>query len=121
MRLERMGSFHQTRLSFMRVLLRRIAAEGWHLRRERFDFDDKGVGTAVYAATTPRGTLRLVAFGHELAPDERTDRVIAEKWDATFALTTAEADAATIARLRANVPLQEAGRCSAREYSYNFV
>lgn len=116
MRLERMGSFHQTRLSFMRVLLRRIAAEGWRLRRERFDFDDKGIGTAVYAATTPRGTLRLVAFGHELAPDERTDRVIAEKWDATFALTTAEADAATLARLRANVPLQEAGRCSAREY-----
>ena len=31
MRLERMGSFHQTRLSFMRSLLRRIAREGWHL------------------------------------------------------------------------------------------
>ncbi|KKK60166.1 hypothetical protein LCGC14_3027070, partial [marine sediment metagenome] len=39
----------------------------------------------------------------------RTDRVIAEKWDATFVLTTAEADEGTIARLRAAVPLQEAG------------
>jgi len=116
MRLERMGSFHQTRLSFMRVLLRRIVAEHWRVTRERFEFDDKGVGTAVYAVTTPRGTLRLVAFGHQLAPEERTDRVIAEKWDATFALTTAEVDEATLARLRANVPLQEAGRCSAREY-----
>ena len=116
MRLERMGSFHQTRLSFMRSLLRRIAREGWRLTRERFDLDDTGVGTAVYAVRLPRGTVRLVAFGHELAPEDRTDRVIAERWDATFALTTGPADEAALARLRANVPLQEAGRCSPKEF-----
>ena len=115
MRLERLGSFHQTRLSFMRSLLRRMAREDWRLTRERFDLDEKGVGVAVYAVETPRGTVRLVAFGHELAPEDRTDRVIAEKWDATFALTTGPVDDAAIARLRANVPLQEAGRCSAGE------
>jgi hypothetical protein len=115
MRLARLGAFHQTRLSFMRALLRRMAAEGWTLARERFDFDGAGVGVAVYAVTTPRGTVRLIGFGHELAPEERTDRVIATKWDATFALTTAEAGAATIERLRAAVPLQEAGRCSPAE------
>ena len=107
MRLERIGSFHPTRLSFMRSLLRRVAREGWTLARERFDLDGDGVGVAVYAVSTPRGVVRLVAFGHALAPEERTDRVIAEKWDATFALTTAEADEATIARLRAAVPLQD--------------
>jgi hypothetical protein len=115
MRLERIGSFHQTRLSFMRSLLRRIAREGWTLARERFDIDGDGVGVAVYAVSTPRGVVRLVAFGHALAPEERTDRVIAEKWDATFALTTAQADEGTIARLCAAVPLQEAGRCSPAE------
>ena len=116
MRLARMGSFHQTRLSFMRSLLRRLAREDWRLKRERFDLDDKGVGTAVYAVETPSGTVRLVAFGHELAPEDRTDRVIAERWDATFTLTTGPADEAAIARLRANVPLQEAGRCSPKEF-----
>jgi hypothetical protein len=112
MRLARIGSFHQTRLSFMRSLLRRIAKEGWRLTRERFELDDRGVGVAVYGVSTPRGAVRLIGFGHELPPEERTDRVIATKWDATFALTTAAADAATIERLCANVPLQEAGRCS---------
>ena len=29
MRLARLGSFHQTRLSFMRVLLRRLDRDGW--------------------------------------------------------------------------------------------
>ena len=29
MRLHRLGSFHQTRLSFMRQLLRRISRENW--------------------------------------------------------------------------------------------
>ena len=36
--------------------------------------------------------------------EEHTDRVIAEKWDATLALTTAQADEGAIARLRGGVP-----------------
>ncbi|MFQ5773675.1 MAG: hypothetical protein ACE5GS_04085 [Kiloniellaceae bacterium] len=116
MRLERIGSFHQTRLSFMRSLLRRIAREGWTLSRERLELDGAGIGVVVYAVATPGGVVRLVGFGHDLPREQRTDRVIAERWDATFALTTAEADGTTIERLRANVPLQEAGRCSAAEY-----
>lgn len=116
MHLERLGSFFPTRLSFMRSLLRRIAHESWTLTRERFELDDKGVGHAVYRVVTPKGCLFLVAFGHELAPEERTDRVIAEKWDATFALTVAEPTSETIARLQASVPKQEAGRCSPDEF-----
>ncbi len=48
--------------------------------------------------------VRLVAFGHRILPEERTDRVIAEKSDATFAPTTAEADEGAIARLRGAAP-----------------
>ncbi|MCG8694982.1 MAG: hypothetical protein MI806_27560 [Minwuiales bacterium] len=115
MRLERLGSFHQTRISFMRSLLRRMAREAWQVTRDRFDLDDDGYGTAIYRVETPHGDFSLVAFSDALAPEERSDRVIAEKWDATFALTLGRPDEATIERLRQNVPKQEAGRCSARE------
>ncbi|MCG8692633.1 MAG: hypothetical protein MI806_15625, partial [Minwuiales bacterium] len=115
MRLERLGSFHQTRISFMRSLLRRMAREDWRISRDRFDLDDDGYGTAIYRVETPHGDFSLVAFSDALAPEERSDRVIAEKWDATFALTLGQPDDAAIARLRQNVPKQEAGRCSARE------
>lgn len=115
MRLARLGSFHQTRISFMRCLLRRIAAEQWSLSRPRFELDANGYGTVVYRVRLPAGVCSLVAFSHELRPEERTDRVIAEKWDATFALVLGEPSAADIERLRANVPRQEAGRCSPAE------
>jgi len=115
MRLSRMGSFHQTRISFMRSLLRRIAKENWQLTRPLFDLDDDGYGTVVYRVETPSQVCSLVAFSHELRPEERTDRVIAEKWDATFALMLGEPTTGDIERLRDNVPRQEAGRVSATE------
>ena len=115
MRLARMGAFHQTRISFMRSLLRRIAAEGWRLARPRFALDGEGYGTAVYRVDLPAGSCSLVVFSDELSPDERTDRVIAEKWDATFALVRGTPTEEDLARLRANVPRQEAGRCSPQE------
>ncbi|MEZ5593498.1 MAG: hypothetical protein R3F53_23435 [Gammaproteobacteria bacterium] len=115
MRLQRLGSFHQTRLSFMRCLLRRIAQEDWRLTRALFELDADGYGTVVYRVATPVGSCSLVGFSRQLDPEERNDRVIAEKWDATFTLLLGEPDADDIERLRANVPLQEAGRVSARE------
>ncbi len=115
MKLARLGSFHQSRLSFMRVLLRRLVREKWTVERVRFDIDPPGVGVAVYEARGPERTYSLVAFGHDLAADQRSDRVIAQAWDATFALVDGVVDPATIDRLAANVPLQEAGRVSARE------
>ncbi len=110
LRLDRMGSAHQTRLSFLRALLRRMAREGWILTRPRFDIDDRGVGTAVYQVDTWRRTYSLVCFGHDLPPEKRTDRVIAEEWDATFALFDGIPNDDDIERLFANVPKQEAGR-----------
>ncbi|HMB47893.1 MAG TPA: hypothetical protein VKN63_06415, partial [Afifellaceae bacterium] len=77
--------------------------------------DAKGVGTALYRAIGPERTYTLVAFGHDLDPAQRSDRVIAEAWDATFALFDGEPREADIERLAANVPLQEAGRVSERE------
>lgn len=117
MRLARMGSMHQCRLSFMRILLRRLAHENWHFTRGEFDIDGRGVGHAVYTATGSKRSYSLVAFAHDLPADQRSDRVIATAWDATFTLFDGIPNARDIARLRKNVPLQEAGRVSERELS----
>ena len=115
MRLSRMGSAHPTRLSFLRVLLRRLVAEGWRFDRPLWEVDYRGVGRAVYRAKGPVRTYCLVAFAHDLPDDMRSDRVIATAWDATFALVDGEPTAADLDRLAANVPYQEAGRITAKE------
>jgi len=115
MTLERLGSLHQCRLSFMRQLTRRMAAEQWTFTRPHFEMDEHGVGYAVYTAHFPGGKASLVAFAHELPEELRSDRVIAEQWDSTFALFNGEPTAADIQRLQNNVPLQEAGRVSESE------
>ena len=115
MRLARLGAFHQSRLSFMRVLLRRLKNEGWLFDRPVFDIDERGVGVATYRVRGPENSYTLVAFAHELDDSLRSDRVIAEAWDATFTLCDGEVDAAQIERLSANVPKQEAGRVSDAE------
>ncbi|MGI9368766.1 MAG: hypothetical protein ACR2O2_07990, partial [Ruegeria sp.] len=117
MRLKRLGSLHQCRLSFMRILTRRIADEAWSFTRPVFDIDQHGVGCAVYTATGPSRSYSLVAFAHDLPDEMRSDRVIAEAWDATFALFDGVPTQADIDRLSQNVPLQEAGRVSENELS----
>lgn len=115
MRLNRLGQAHPTRLSFLRVLLRRMQAENWTFDRPVFDIDARGVGRAVYRAIGPDQTYSLVAFGHDLPTDMRSDRVIATAWDATFTLCDGTPTNEDLDRLAANVPLQEAGRVSERE------
>lgn len=115
MRLARLGSFHQTRLSFMRVLLRRLAREKWAFARTVWNIDARGEGYAVYEASGNGRVYSLVAFAKDLDPSKRTDRVIAEEWDATFTLHDGVVSQADIERLSRNVPKQEAGRCSAAE------
>ena len=115
MRLSRLGSAHPMRLSFLRVLLRRVMREGWRFDRPVWEMDDQGVGRAVYRARGPERTYSLVAFGHDLPAEMRSDRVIATAWDATFVLVDGEPSAADLGRLAANVPLQEAGRISGTE------
>ncbi|MGX0875615.1 hypothetical protein ACSSV4_000287 [Roseovarius sp. MBR-154] len=117
MRLDRMGCSHPTRLSFLRQLLRRIEAEGWVFDRPVWEMDAHGVGRAVYRMRFDGGSLSLVAFAHDLPADQRSDRVIATAWDATFALFDGTPDADDLDRLQANVPLQEAGRVSPKELS----
>jgi hypothetical protein len=101
----------------MRILLRRLAADNWQFTRPLFDIDEKGVGSAVYTAVGPDRSYSLVAFAHDLPDEKRSDRVIADAWDATFTLFDGVPSTADIDRLRQNVPLQEAGRVSEKEMS----
>ena len=117
MRLKRLGCLHQCRLSFMRILTRRMAREHWRFTRHLFDINDKGVGRAVYAAHTPSRPYSLIAFAHDLPDEMRSDRVIAQAWDATFALFDGIPTPSDIHRLEQNVPFQEAGRLLESELS----
>ena len=117
MRLARMGSFHQTRLSFMRTLLRRLRKEQWQFKRAVWEINEQGFGRAVYSLTGPERTYSLVAFSHDLPDHMRSDRVIATAWDATFALFDGVPTTADLDRLQDNVPKQEAGRISDSELS----
>jgi hypothetical protein len=115
MRLERLGASHPTGLSFLRVLIRRAARERWRVRQARFELDDQGFGRAVYAVETCLNVYSLVAFSTPLEDECRTDRVIAQAWDSSYALYDGLPDADEVARLEANAPLQEAGRFTQRE------
>jgi len=117
MRLARMGSFHQTRLSFMRALLRRLAREHWTFKRGLWEIGADGFGRAVYTVYGPERAYSLVAFSHDLPDHLRSDRVIATAWDATFALYDGVPNTADLDRLQQNVPKQEAGRISDSELS----
>ncbi|AOE85457.1 hypothetical protein [Pseudomonas sp. TCU-HL1] len=114
MDLERLGSLHQSRLSFMRSLVRRIMREQWQIDAPRFDLDADGYGTVIYRIRTRSDLFSFVLFSQYLAPEKRNDRVIANEWDLTMALCEGEVDDAYVDYLRQNVPLQEAGRLDAK-------
>ena len=109
---ERLGAMHQTRISFVRTLLRKIDKENWTLSKHLWDLDANGYGQVIYRLQTPEHVYHLVIFCNQIADEERNDRVIAQKWDVTFALVYGEIGDELLANLKANVPLQEAGRNS---------
>lgn len=114
MDLERLGSLHPYRLSFMRILVRRIMNERWQIERTTFDLDDNGYGTAIYTINASHGRFSFVVFAHHLDAENRSDRVIANEWDMTVTLCEGAVDDEQLSILRQNVPLQEAGRVDAR-------
>ena len=115
MRLARMGAAFPTRLSFMRTLLRRLAQAKVQVTRGLWDMDDAGHGQAVYSLTLGGHDYSLVAISTPLADADRSDRVIAEAWDAAFVLYDGIPSAAEVARLAATAPKQEACRYTARD------
>ena len=113
MKLSRLGSFHQSKLSFLRSFLKEF--KDWNFERSLFDLDEKGYGVAVYSFSKNERTYSLICFANKINDDERSDRVIATKWDAAFTLYDGVPSKLDIDRLKKNVPKQEGGRLTYKE------
>ena len=113
MKLSRLGSFHQSRLSFLRSFLDEF--KDWDYKNDLFDLDEYGYGTAVYSFKKKNRTYSLVCFANKINDQERSDRVIATKWDAAFVLYDGIPSKKDIERLKNEVPKQEVGRLSYKE------
>ncbi len=113
MKLSRLGSFHQSKLSFLRSFLNEF--KDWEYKKDLFDLDETGFGVAVYSFTKKERVYSLVCFANKISDDERSDRVIATKWDAAFTLYDGVPNKDDIQRLKNEVPKQEVGRLSYKE------
>ena len=115
MKLERMGSFHPSRLSFARILIRKMIQQKTKIICSRWNIDKDGFGSAVYQLKLFGKDLALIAFSNHLDPSQRTDRVIASSWDTSFTLFDGVPSISDIKRLETQLPLQEAGRYNKTE------
>ena len=113
MKLSRLGSFHQSKLSFLRSFLKEF--KDWNYNRDLFDLDQSGHGIAVYSFKKKERVYSLVCFANQIKDTERSDRVIATKWDAAFTLHDGVPSKEDIRRLKNEVPKQEVGRLTYKE------
>ena len=113
MKLSRLGSFHQSKLSFLRSFIREF--KDWEYKRNIFELDKDGYGVAVYSFEKNERRYSLICFAQYINPNERSDRVIATKWDAAFVMHDGSPTQEDINRLKENVPKQEIGRMSYKE------
>jgi len=102
MKLSRLGSFHQSKLSFLRSFLKEF--KDWNYKRDLFELNEHGYGTAVYSFKKKNRVYSLICFANELDDNERSDRVIATKWDAAFTLFDGVPKKQDIERLKNEVP-----------------
>ena len=113
MKLSKLGSFHQSKLSFLRSFLKEF--KDWRFNKDLFDLDENGFGVAVYSFKKEKKVYSLLCFTNKIDDKERSDRVIATKWDASFVLYDGVPSKKDIERLSNNVPKQETGRMSYKE------
>ena len=113
MKLSKLGSFHQSKLSFLRSFLKEF--KDWEYKRDLFELNTLGFGTAIYSFKKNNRVYSLICFANQLDENERSDRVIATKWDAAFTLHDGMPSKQDIERLRNEVPKQEVGRLSYKE------
>ena len=115
MKLSRMGSRYPSRLSFSRSMLRRLINDNWEIHKSKFDLDKHGFGTVVYEIIINKQTYSLVCFSAFLDDKDRSDRVIASKWDTAYTLHVGKLSDQDLNRLKKTIPLQETGRNSPDE------
>ena len=110
MKLDRLGSFHQTRLSFSRQLIDELINNNWKTKIIEWNINSNGVGNAVIKIFSNQEIYSLIVFCHQINDNERSDRVIAEKWDMTFSLFLGIPSKIELDILSKNLKIQELGR-----------
>lgn len=110
MQIQRLGAMRSTSLSFLRIMFRKMMREAWDIERTAFNLDNEGHGEALYKITTPQGQYTFVALSREISDENRSDRVISERWDVTFALCEGEVSEKKLRKMRQELPKQEMGR-----------
>jgi len=109
-----LGTARQTRHSFARAFLRNAVQRGWKFSTRSWELDDLGRGHAIYRADLSGHVVEAVVFSQIIDEEMRSDRVIAQDWDVTFALVDGEVSPADLEHLRGHVTKQEDGRANSR-------
>ena len=82
MKLNRLGSFHQSKLSFLRSFIREF--KDWDFETKEISLDEMGFGHCVYVVKNASKQYSLVCFSNHLGDNGCSVRVIATQWDASF-------------------------------------
>ena len=67
MKLSRLGSFHQSKLSFLRSFIREF--KNWEYKRNTFELDKDGYGVAVYSFEKNKRNYSLICFAQYINPN----------------------------------------------------
>ena len=109
MKLKNLGSYHPTRLSFSRQLIITLIRERWIFKFQDWKINKHGKGYCIISTKNKKDVFSLIIFSHLIKDEERSDRVIADKWDFTFSLFTGLPNEKELKHLKKNIPLQENG------------
>ena len=71
MKLSKLGSFHQSKLSFLRSFLKEF--KDWNYKRDLFELNELGFGTAVYSFKKDNRVYSLICFANDLNENESFD------------------------------------------------
>ena len=74
MKLSKLGSFHQSKLSFLRSFLNEF--KDWDYNRDLFQLNEKGYGIAVYSFSKNKRVYSLVCFANQINDEERIEGII---------------------------------------------
>ena len=73
MKLSRLGSFHQSKLSFLRSFLKEF--KDWEYKKDLFELNENGYGMAVFSFKKKNRVYSLICFANELDENERSDPI----------------------------------------------
>ena len=110
MNLKRLGALFPQKFSFMRILIRNLFKKNPNFQISSNKLNSGGKGHCVLSVELGKQVYSLVCFTEKLNPQERSDRVIATKWDASFCLYVGIPSEKQIEKLESQVKIQEKGR-----------